>query len=438
MPNNREWAILFWLAAVLVWALLKKETRAGLLGVFRAFATPKVLIPLGLLIGYVCLEAWAGSLLSLWSWDLLKETVIWFLVTGFALFLNFDGVAKECHYFRKRIAAATGFVVFIEFFTNLFVFSLLAELLLQPFLVMRAGMQAVAAGQSRLRPVKRLTMGLGVVVVVALLAFNVQQLIVNWNDLDGQAILLQFTLPIWMTVGLLPFIYMLSLVSNYELAFKWIGFRNQGTRWSRARARLALVIGLHLRTKVVRRFNLYWGREIATAPSFRAAWAVVSNFRQSEKARKESEEAGERAAADEQERLKRYAGVDGMDEDGRQLDRREFKETTDALRWLATCQMGWHRNQGGRYRKRLIAVMDSEQGRRGLPEDHGITMQVREDGQAWYAWRRTVSGWCFAIGAAGPPPDQWEYDGPEPPYGFPGEDPAWGDGQFSYREGGNW
>jgi hypothetical protein len=48
-------------------------------------------------------------------------------------------------------------------------------------------------------------------------------------------------------------------------------------------------------------------------------------------------------------------------------------------------------------------------------------------GRAWYAWRRTVTGWCFAIGAAGPPPDRWEYDGPEPPGGFPSKGRGWGD-----------
>lgn len=41
--------------------------------------------------------------------------------------------------------------------------------------------------------------------------------------------------------------------------------------------------------------------------------------------------------------------------------------------------------------------------RGGLPQETGITMSVAKDGQAWYAWRRTITGWCFAIGAAGSP-----------------------------------
>ncbi len=53
-------------------------------------------------------------------------------------------------------------------------------------------------------------------------------------------------------------------------------------------------------------------------------------------------------------------------------------------------------------------------------------------------WRRTVGGWVFAIGAGGPPPDQWEYDGPEPPTGFPGEDPGWGTSPHRQEANVNW
>ena len=48
------------------------------------------------------------------------------------------------------------------------------------------------------------------------------------------------------------------------------------------------------------------------------------------------------------------------------------------------------------------------------------------------AWRRTVSGWCFAICSAdGPPPVQWEFDGPEPPSGLPGKASEWDSRPFA-------
>lgn len=65
-------------------------------------------------------------------------------------------------------------------------------------------------------------------------------------------------------------------------------------------------------------------------------------------------------------------------------------------------------------------------------------MRISADGQSWYAWRRTITGWCFAIGSNGPPPNQWRYDGPSPPNGFPGEDPAWGSSPFAGDADANW
>jgi hypothetical protein len=59
------------------------------------------------------------------------------------------------------------------------------------------------------------------------------------------------------------------------------------------------------------------------------------------------------------------------------------------------------------------------------------------NGQAWYAWRRTITGWCFAIGSAKAPPDQWRNDGSEPPKDFPGRDRAfWGSDPLQW--GKNW
>lgn len=110
----------------------------------------------------------------------------------------------------------------------------------------------------------------------------------------------------------------------------------------------------------------------------------------------------------------------------------------DALRWVATCQMGWYRNHGGRYKDELLEILGDDLTRQGLPQESGISMRVARNGQAWYAWRQTITGWCFAIGAAGPPPNQWEYDGGQPPQGFPGEDQTWGTEPFSCEVNPNW
>jgi hypothetical protein len=126
------------------------------------------------------------------------------------------------------------------------------------------------------------------------------------------------------------------------------------------------------------------------------------------------------------QRLIRNAGLHGTDAEGLQLDRREFAETKAALNWLAVCQAGWYRREGERdaYRVDLMDVVNDFLSR-GLPADHGITMRVRRDGRAWYAYRRTPSGYYFAIGASGPPPSQWYYNGSHPPRSYPRPSQGW-------------
>ena len=231
--------------------------------------------------------------------------------------------------------------------------------------------------------------------------------------------------------SVLPFLYELSLLVAYESAFSRIAWslRTQGgDPW---RVKLALALVLRGRPRYAANFVGGWIEEAAAAGSFRGARRVV-------KAYKASLANKEKAAREARDRLDEYAGVRGTDRQGLQLDRREFVETKKALLSLATAQMGWYRNPGNRYRADLLDFFVPVLTRPELPEEHGIVMRVARDGQAWYAWRRTVTGWCFAIGASSPPPDQWEFDGPEPPEGFPGQDPAWGAGPFGSAANPNW
>jgi hypothetical protein len=138
-----------------------------------------------------------------------------------------------------------------------------------------------------------------------------------------------------------------------------------------------------------------------------------------------------------QRTLDEFAGIAGGDEAGRRLDRREFDETTAALHWLANSQAALHRGRG-HYGRDVLAAVESSVNFRQLPVPHGVHMEVSDDGQSWWAWRRTVTGWHFAIGSAGPPPDEWRFDGAEPPQGFPGTDPIWGATPWPRMSATNW
>jgi hypothetical protein len=114
--------------------------------------------------------------------------------------------------------------------------------------------------------------------------------------------------------------------------------------------------------------------------------------------------------------------VTGVDREGRQLDRREFAATTNALELLDAYASADRR--AGKYR----ADVATRNGGRmfGLPEDHGLVVEVSKNGTAYRAWRRTVSGWCFAVGRSTKGSRTHFYDGAEPPTTFPPK-PPWRD-----------
>jgi hypothetical protein len=352
MPNNREWALLIWLGALLVWALWKASIGSNLVSLIRAALHPKILVPLIVMLGFIALEAWFGSILRLWRPELIKDTAIW-LAVAVGLLLKSAAEVRRPHFFRSRLSATLGITEFLAFFTSLIVFGLIAEGFLQGFLFLLATLSAFASAQAQTRIVKTIADGMLVITVLLLFVFSIQYLVANWSDIDKGILLQQLALPIWLTAGLLPFVYLFGLYATYESVFVALDYHGNSRR-ARRRAKLALVSKFHVRAHDAGTFSGLWLPRIASAPSFTAARQVVGEF-------EESQREAERAATEEQERFRRYAGSQETDAEGRRLDRREFKETTRALRWLADAQMGWYHNEdrGGRrqYRADLLRAL---------------------------------------------------------------------------------
>ena len=416
MINNRELALLIWVTISVAALLLHRGLR---LSVTRALLKPIIAIPILLLAGWVLGLAFASARIHLWEGELTIDITVWFFGTALVLLFSATQALNEERFVRQAILGVISVGVFVEVFVNLYVFSLWAELALLPVLAVPPMLSVVAGSGQRFASVKALIDTVLALIGFTLIAYVAFQIVTDWQEFDRTGALRKFALPIWLTIGIVPFIYLFSLYVAYDGAFTWIDFETDQRR-QRWRVKLALILALRLRIRDVAEVRGYWARQAADAPTIRDAKRVMEQFKASRRQR-------EHAALEAEERLERYAGVDGADEDGLRLDQREFKETTSALRWLATAQMGSYRNRGGRYRPELVEILKSGFEHCGLPPDHGITLWVADDGQSWWAYRRTVTGWCFAIGAADPPSDEWLYDGPEPPTGPPGEDPAWGE-----------
>lgn len=142
--------------------------------------------------------------------------------------------------------------------------------------------------------------------------------------------------------------------------------------------------------------------------------------------------AGDIAQQRVQERRAARAGSDSVNGRGQRLDDREFHPTRETLRSVSAVQLAQHRNTGS-FRGDVIngwRPSGRDFTRHGLPADHGIESRVSGDGQLWWAWRTTVSGWVLGYGLRVEDGSTYEYmyAGPVAPESAPTDGQTWGAG----------
>ncbi|HEV8053991.1 MAG: hypothetical protein H0X16_06805 [Chloroflexi bacterium] len=419
--TNRDIAVAVWFSVAAVFAATRPGLREGVAGILRGLWGPlgAMLVLYGC---YVAAVVAVAARVGVWNVGLGKETVAWFFVPGLALLFSFSRASRERAYLARRVLSVIGLTAIIEFYVGLAVFPLVVELVLLPVVVVLSVFSAAAGFNPETRIVKVVADRLIAVVGLAVLFGTAVVLVGQWESLDKTQLARTFALPIWLTLAAAPFVYAFSLYANYEEHFIRLALNSPGKR-ATTRAKVALVLGYHFRNHELSKFKGPVAWNLARAETLGDARRKIAEHRRAV----QEEEAREREAA---ARLVRFAGVTGTDEHGEQLDQREFAESKEALDRLVTFHEAQYEERVG-YRPNLIELVGDLVGKK-LPADPGIVMRVGRKGRAWYAWRRTVTGWCLGVGAVGPPPDAWTYQAPKPPDGFPSATATgWKRGRFA-------
>jgi hypothetical protein len=422
--STREWATVFWGVVVLVGLLVVPHLRSALAQLLRTFLQSwQIHLTLLAFLAWVVAVVYVGHSLGAWNRELLKDTVAWVVIYSFPTVFAALKAPKEDRFFRRAALATLSVTALMQFLLNLHTFSIWVELALLPIVTFILLVSTVATLKQETTQVSKVMDGLLGIIGIWVVLATAQGLWDSWRGLDPRQTGLSFAFSIWFPLAMLPFVYALALVMAYAKIFRLMPFVNDG-RKPPLSVRAAVAVGLHGNLRAVNDVPQHHAqnRAISRSRGFRAA---LRNVREYEWAREQRRREKEIEAA----RLQWNAGEKGTRADGTMLDQREFEETKDALRWIHTCHMG-HYNNLGRYRANLMDILGDFE-RQGLPQDHGITMRVSKNGQSWFAWRRTITGYVFAIGASEGTPSEWLYEGHVPPSGFPGQDRAWGDKPFN-------
>ena len=301
--------------------------------------------------------------------------------------------------------------VIFEYVANAASFSLFVEMPAQILAVPCGVVRALGSVRHEHRRAGKLASGYLVLLGLAALGWGITRLVADWKNIDKDLLWRELVMPLWLTPAALAFMVLLALYFVYEATFSVMGSQSAvGLSW---RHRLAVLARCGPRLRAIRavRPAACW---LANDPGFRSTWRWTGRVLREDRNRRANEAAKKQRLADN-------AGAVGTDSFGQQLDQREHAETMQALQWLYTCHLGHYTKQGNRYFAGLEAIIDGLSDTYDLPHPNNIEMHISDDGQSWYAARQTIAGHWFAIGAAGPPTDQWFYDGPTAPTCFPNE-----------------
>jgi hypothetical protein len=427
--NNREWASLIWLGLLVAWFLPKAEVRQSLGDVARSAFSPKLLLLWLSFVLWIVIFVLLVHATGFWDARLTKDTLVWSVTVGLVMLAGFTS-AHQPRYFRQAVVKIAGVTAFVEYFFSLGTFPLLVELFLQPVVLVFAVAPHLAKTPLEQVAWKRRSAHFFLVLGLVLIATTVLTVYSGWHSMDWRMFGLRAAWPVALGLWLLLLVFALGVVSSYEEAFMRLGWApndKQGL-W---RSKLGLVLAFGVRLEWIHYAATGGTYKIARANSVKSAFQAAREFRREKLAEK-------RAEQEYQSNLSRFAGNPGLDDHGRALDRREFRETTRALEWIHTCHMGWYRREPQGYKPYLLERIGDDFSRQGLPTQSRIVMTVSDDGKRWYAWRRTIGGHYFAIGASGGPPNQWLYDGRNPPTDFPGVAPEWGNSPFEDEAAPNW
>lgn len=151
-------------------------------------------------------------------WDVLNinDTVIWFLGTGFILFVNIDDALKDKHYFKKVVLENLKFMLVLEVIVNLYTFGLWVEIIIMPLLFLIVFMQVLAEKKEEHLLARRIIDSILGAFGLSLIIFTVYN---AFKDFAGFATihnLRSILLPPALTLAFIPFLYLLALFTAYE------------------------------------------------------------------------------------------------------------------------------------------------------------------------------------------------------------------------------
>lgn len=220
--NNRECAVLFWLAVLSLYIFTSSKEdgfRRAFINLCSTLFVKKVIIVLFYMLCYVGVVVYWLSELGLWNSEQLKNTIFWCASVGFMSLFKLESIKKDKHFFKHSVTDNLKLLAVFQFVVGVYTFPLWIEILLVPILAMAGAMFSIAESDKKYHQVRVLLEHIFSLFGFLLIVYTIYKLTTDFAGFGKINTVYDFFVPPLLTLCYLPFIYSMLIYSTYEQEF---------------------------------------------------------------------------------------------------------------------------------------------------------------------------------------------------------------------------
>jgi hypothetical protein len=217
--NTREQAYLFWGIPILIWLLSPRNTRKSVGGIVKALFCRQFVYIYIIALAYISCSIFLLHAVKIWDISLIKDTIMWFLFVALPLMFQAGKIDSFQKFLKEIVTPLIAFSIIFEYIFGLYTFKLWIEVLMVPALVMLGGMLAVSERKSEYAQVNKLLKGTQSFSGLIAVFFILLHLVQHYQEYVNRTVLMQFLMPLFLSLLFLPLLYGIAMFIHYETAF---------------------------------------------------------------------------------------------------------------------------------------------------------------------------------------------------------------------------
>jgi len=215
--TDREIALIFWSIIFLLITLFSQKVRLSLWRVVKLTFSTTILQYLFIFMSWEFIAIYFFHKFGLWDFDLIKDSVIWFLFSCFPIGIDLYNKYSERHYWSKLLLDSFKFMVVVQFITSSYPFSLTVEMILIPFIGVVSASNALSRLNKEYYRVTKFTDSILVLSGSLFIIWSLMKLFLVPKEFWSLTTLQSFLLPVILTLTALPVLYLYLTHMKYEL-----------------------------------------------------------------------------------------------------------------------------------------------------------------------------------------------------------------------------